>query len=256
MEKVLWFEGAGCEGTQRNDVPNCRIRTAFMNDEGRWVYLEIHEAAITPWQAKHHAGAAGWKAGEFYALVDSAHYITNDPNVDDCNENRLDADVHSRWHRWYHDGMKDGNIFETLKPYTMDGILRVVNEDCHASFDRIIVAPDILTGYRVFNDAGEYGTFTRFNYGDVFLYDEALHKAMQAKRDELKQYHKEVFGQRYDNTSYWNASGGSYTSNLMNVCIHVSREKREKVYPQRQFMIDVTTGRIVDENDAVEVFVS
>ena len=257
MEKVLWFEGAGCEGTQRNDVPNCRIRTAFMNDEGRWVYLEITEARINKEQAKSFAGAAGWKAGDSYCHIDSAHYITDDPSIDDCNESRLAADVHSAWHLWYWNGMTEGNIYETLKPYTMDGILRVVNEDCHASFDRIIVAPDILAGYRVFNDSGKVGTFSRYNYGDAFIYDEVLHKAMRAKRDELQRYHKEVFSQRYsDNTSYWNASDGSYTSNLMNVCINVGEQKRKAVYSQRQFMIDVTTGRIVDENDAVEVFVS
>ena len=240
MEKVLWFEGAGCEGTKRNDVPNCRIRTAFMNDEGRWVYLEITDAQINKEQAKWMAGKAGWKAGDHYCHVDSAHYITNDPEIDDCNESRLEADVHSGWHRWYWDGCKDGNIFETLKPYTMDGILRVVNEDCHASFDRIMVADDLLAGFRVFNHDGERGTYSAYNYGDVFLYDEELHRAMLAKREELREYHKQVFDLRYDNTSYWNDSDGSYTDNIMRVCVHVTKEKREKVYPQREFTIDVS----------------
>lgn len=236
MEKVLWFEGAGCENTWRNDVPNCRIRTAFMNDEGRWVYLELMAGGINREQARSYAGKAGWKAGDQYCHVDSAHYITDDPAIDDCNENRLEADVHSGWHRWYWGGCEGGNIYETLKPYTMDGILRVVNEDCHASFDRIMVA-DLLAGFRAFNDEGERGTYSAYNYGDVFLYDEELHKAMLAKRAELMEYHKKVFGMRYDNTSYWNDSDGSYTSDDMRVCVHVGEEKRKGVYPQREFVI-------------------
>lgn len=236
MEKVLWFEGAGCENTWRNDVPNCRIRTAFMNDEGRWVYLEINAAPIGKEMAKGLAGKAGWKAGDEYCHVDSAHYVTDDPSIDDCNVNRLEADVHEGWHRWYWGGCKDGNIYETLKPYTMDGILRVVNEDCHASFDRIMVG-DILSGFRVFNHDGKRNTYSGVNYGDVFLYDEDVHKAMLAKRAELMEYHKEVFGLRYDNTSYWNDSDGSYTSDDMRVCVNVGAEKRKAIYPEREFVI-------------------
>ena len=236
MEKVLWFEGAGCENTWRNDVPNCRIRTAFMNDESRWVYLEIIAGTISKEQAKSWAGKAGWKAGDQYCHVDSCHYITDDPKVDDCNVSRLEADVHSGWHKWYWGGCEDGNIFETLKPYTMEGILRVVNEDCHASFDRIMVG-DILAGFRAFNDDGERGTYSAYNYGDVFLYDEDLHKAMLAKRAEMMEYHKDVFGLRYDNTSYWNDSDGSYTSNAMRVCVNVGAKKRSEVYPMREFVV-------------------
>lgn len=241
MEKVLWFEGAGC--VKVNDVPNCRIRTAFVNDEGRWVYLEILSATISKEHAKSLAGEAGWKVGDEYAYVDAAFYITDDPSIDDCNENRLAADVHNRWHRWYWAGRKagefTGNIWETVRPYTMNGILRIVNEDCHASFDRIEVTTDILAGYYVFNESGEYDTYSRYNRGDLFRYDEAVHKEMQAKRAELKEYHERIFGMRYDNTSYWNASDGTHTSNLMKVCVNVGKEKREAVYPQREFVIEV-----------------
>lgn len=41
MSKILYFEGAGMEGTQKNDVENCRIRTAFTNDLGEKIYLEV-----------------------------------------------------------------------------------------------------------------------------------------------------------------------------------------------------------------------
>ena len=39
--KTLYFEGAGCIGTQVNDVENCRIRTAFRDNDGKEIYLEL-----------------------------------------------------------------------------------------------------------------------------------------------------------------------------------------------------------------------
>ena len=38
-EKVLFFEGAGT--VERGEVANCRIRTAFINDEGEKCYVEL-----------------------------------------------------------------------------------------------------------------------------------------------------------------------------------------------------------------------
>ena len=240
MEKVLWFEGAGCEGTQRNDVPNCRIRTVFVNNDERWVYLEIFEGHVSKESAKSYAGKAGWKAGDSYCIVDSAFYLTDDPEIDDANHSRISIDVHSGWHRWYWGGCKDGNVWDTVKPYTMDGILRIVNEDCHASFDRIEVSTDVLAGYYVFRDNNKHHTHEHYNRGDLFKYDKHTHDLMLAKRAELMEYHKRVFDERFDNTSYWNASDGSYTSQLMNVHVSVCKSKFERVYKQRDFVIDVT----------------
>ena len=47
MEKTLYFEGAGCSGTKRNDVENCRIRTAFHNDKGESIYLELTSCEVS-----------------------------------------------------------------------------------------------------------------------------------------------------------------------------------------------------------------
>ena len=38
---TLYFESAGMTGTQKNDVPNCRLRTRVKNDNGEVIYLEI-----------------------------------------------------------------------------------------------------------------------------------------------------------------------------------------------------------------------
>ncbi len=42
MSKTLYFEGAGWDGckAEYNGV-NCRIRTAFHNNDGRMIYLEL-----------------------------------------------------------------------------------------------------------------------------------------------------------------------------------------------------------------------
>jgi len=37
--KTLYFECAGC--VPCGEVENCRIRTAFHNDEGKAIYLEV-----------------------------------------------------------------------------------------------------------------------------------------------------------------------------------------------------------------------
>lgn len=40
--KTLYFEGAGWSDTDSStNVGNCRIRTAFTNDDGRQIYLEM-----------------------------------------------------------------------------------------------------------------------------------------------------------------------------------------------------------------------
>lgn len=230
MTKTLWLEGAGCEGTQKNDVPNCRLRTVFVNDEGKWVYLEVMSADITKWNSRT-PRKFGWKIGDHWCYVDSAFYVTDDPDVDDENDSRFDVDIHS--------GSNTDVDWGSVYPYTMDGILRLVNEGCNASFDEIRIADDSLVGYRAHRGTGNWRTRERFNRGDLFEYDERVHKAMLKKRAELKEYHKEVFGLRYDNTSYWNASDGTYTSPTMQVRLCVSDEKLKGVYESRKFAINV-----------------
>ena len=45
MSKTLFFEGAGC--VPCGEVANCRIRTAFTNNDGKKVYIEFISYTVT-----------------------------------------------------------------------------------------------------------------------------------------------------------------------------------------------------------------
>lgn len=126
-EKVLYFEGAGCEGNQVNDVENCRIRTAFMNDKGEKIFLEL---------STRYTNFKKEKEPE-YLSVSFCYYISDEPEVDDCNEGRFLP--------------KDLLTILSDKKYSKKNILEFVNQYCKCSFDRIEVLSD-LAGYRAFSD--------------------------------------------------------------------------------------------------------
>lgn len=200
MEKILYFEGAGC--VERNDVPNCRIRTAFTNDKGKKIYLELMglEKAIL----------------ETSGSCSFCFQITNDPAIDDCNTMRIRG------------------CSRTVEfPYTMKGILDFVNRHCDASFTKIIVL-DNLAGYRVHNDKGKYGTFSAYNYADEFEYDAAL---TQKRIDAVSKFSADFLKktkEKYDNTSYFVDSG-----NLI-VRLNISDRKLEKFgFSEREFILTV-----------------
>ena len=198
MSKTLFFEGAGC--VTCGEVANCRIRTAFTNNDDKKVYIEFTSHTVT---------------GENLGFCDSCHYITDDPSIDDCNESRLKCE-------------RSGAL-----PYTYEGILNFVNENCNASFDEIVVL-DNLAGYRVHNNSGKYNTSARYNFGDVFEYNEDLTKKRIKKVAELKEYFKTLFNQRYDNTSYY------IENNALTVCINVEESKRIAAgYKNRVFTVNV-----------------
>ena len=82
MKKTLYFEGAGC--VPCNDVENCRIRTAFTNIEGKKIYIEFLSGY------KHTRQKNGKIVSEpGYLFCDACFYITDDPEIDDCNKSRL-----------------------------------------------------------------------------------------------------------------------------------------------------------------------
>ena len=221
MARTLYFEGAGWEKAQYGDVPNCRIRTAFTNRFGKKIYLELTCGHMGKEQEKH-ARANGYKhESTDWMNIDFCFYITDDPDVDDCNESRLKYDRMLDW-SWQ-------------KPWTMESIKTFVNRNLCGGFDDVVVLND-LSGYHVHGDHGKY------NMGDEFEYDERLHMAMREKREELRKHFAEAFDQRFDNTSYWNASDGTYTSPIMEVRIHVSKEKLEAYDPEqpRRFTVDVS----------------
>ena len=213
MSKTLYFEGAGC--VPCGEVSNCRIRTAFTNDNGKKVYIEFTSYTVTKDDHKKYKRYLGHDIGENLGFCDYCHYITDDPNIDDCNESRLPC--------------------ERNKPfiYTYEGIKNFINENCNASFDKIVVL-DNLAGFRVHNGSGKHNTSERYNFGDTFVYDEELTKKRIEKVADLKKHFTKIFNQRYDNTSYY------IENNALTVCINVAESKRIAAgYTDRKFIVEV-----------------
>ena len=127
MKKVLLFEGAGC--VPRGDLENCRIRTAFTNDEGKQIYLEILGMETTK------SSAPKFQQFTNYGWVDHCSYITDD----DCSGIILPI-------------QRNGS-FE----YCRAKILRFVNTKLHCSFDDLAISDGCAPGaYRVFGNQNKY----------------------------------------------------------------------------------------------------
>ena len=222
MKKTLYFEGAGC--VPCNDVENCRIRTAFTNKDGKKIYIEFLSGYK---HTKVEYGKNGrklknpkWISEDGYLSCDFCHYITDDPEIDDCNQSRLDCERNQE--------------IEKVK-YTKENILAFVNQYCNADFDEIVVL-DNLAGYRVHRDSGKYNTPERYNFGDVFNYDADLTKRRRAKVEEMKKEFCTLFNQKCDNKSYWVDKDGNLT-----VRINTYEEALKKVNWTKggQFIVEV-----------------
>lgn len=165
LTKTLYFEGAGC--VPRGEVENCRIRTAFHNDKGDAIYLEIMGVEVTKHNTKRYPGV------DYVGFVDSCHYILGD---DDENN-----------HVIHHRNTK---TFE----YTKANILSFVNS-LGCSFSKVVILPD-LAGYRVFREDGGY------NFGDEFKFNAEL----TARAEKIKTYFYELEkseGKEFPNFSLW-----------------------------------------------------
>lgn len=219
-KKTLYFEGAGC--VPSNDVENCRIRTAFTNKEGKKIYIELLSGYK---HTKVEYGKNGrklkhpkWISEDGYLSCDFCHYITDDPEIDDCNKSRLTCERNTS--------------MEKVK-YTKENILAFVNENCNADFEEVVIL-DSLAGFRVHSDNGKYNTPERYNFGDCFEYDAELTEKRIAKVKEMKKYFAKLFDQEYDNTSYY------IENNQLVVCINVTEEKRVAAgYKERKFILEV-----------------
>lgn len=213
MKKVLYFEGAGC--VPAGEVANCRIRTAFTNNDGKKIYIEFISYTVANIDHKKWNRYLGYEVGTVLGFCDYCHYITDDPSGDDSNKSCLPCE-------------RNGQFI-----YTYEGIKNFINKNCNASFDEIVVL-DNLAGYRVFNDNGKKNTLEMYNYGDTFAYDAELTEKRIAKVAELSEHFKQAFNQEHDNTSYYIENGA------LTVCINVSDKDREKAgYTDRRFTVEV-----------------
>ena len=148
--KTLYFEGAGCEGTQLNDVENCRIRTAFTNNIGEKIYLELGGNEINKYNKKYDI-YKDFEIGTAIMHIDHCMFITEDPEVDNCNKSRISL-------------KEDNNPIL----YTKENILDIVNKKLNCNFDEVVILP-WLSGYNVHsgihtNTSKDYNYIEDFNY--------------------------------------------------------------------------------------------
>lgn len=209
-KKTLYFEGAGC--VPYNDVENCRIRTAFTNKEGKKIYIEM--------LCGHTYKKPSDKISSFNWLsCTDCYYITDNPEVDDCNFSRLPCER----------SLKPGEI-----EYTKENILAFVNENCNADFDEIIIL-DNLAGFRVHNSEGKYNTPEQYNYGDIFNYDADLTRRRREKVEEMKKEFCALFNQKYDNTSYYIENNNL----IARICVSDRVLKESGWTKDRKFIVEV-----------------
>ena len=136
--KVLFFEGAGCVELGGGRIS--RIRTAFTNDEGKKIYLEIMGIDVTEKSPQM------YKKFKTVGFIDFCHYA--DPIV-------LDG-----WKEYE-------NVKEVMRgtsiEYSKAEILKFVNENLNCSFDDIKIL-DTFDGYRVHKGNREYNFIEDYTY--------------------------------------------------------------------------------------------
>lgn len=162
--KVLFFEGAGC--VERGDVENCRIRTAFKNDEGVKIYLELLGTEVT------RNSPVRW------------HQYTNAGYVDYCYE-------------LYDDGYSDAIRFDIESKnfeYSKQGILDFVNQELGCSFTDICVT-DCFYGYHVHRPKGRYTLM------DDYAFDHEKAAAARKAYDKIDKEIREKLGEKYSKIS-------------------------------------------------------
>lgn len=168
MEKILYFCPEGMPDTKVNDVENCRISTAFKNDNGEKIFLEVSSGY-------HHtfSGKKLLKSEDGFLIVHpgECYYITDDPTIDDCNDSRF---LPSR------EAMPDYK-------YTKENILKFVNEYCNCSFTKIEILHE-FSGYYPLPSRRKY------NFSNDFINIPARNKAREKIFNEVaKEYFTSIY---------------------------------------------------------------
>ena len=126
-KKVLYFEGAGMyfdKYVKGSDVGNYRIRTAFRNNEGKNIYIELGGTDMNDKVTKRF----GW-----YSRIDHLFFIP---------ENKNDDKIYL-----------ENKVKYEKKGYSKEQITKFINETLNCDFDTIEVLPR-YEGYRVHRDKG------------------------------------------------------------------------------------------------------
>lgn len=222
--KTLYVEGAGWSKAIRgySDIPNCRIRTAFTNNDGKKIYFEVIADEVDKRRIKDKRNF-GYPLGTPLGFVDFAHYITDDQEIDDCNESKV-----------YFNGQIVERSHDSIFIFTYENLKKFINERFNCSFDEVVCLNE-LTGYCVHSGKARkgWGTSEMYNFGDEFPYDAEKTAKRLAKRDELKAYFEQFM--QYDNASYWVDDNGDLV-----VRINTYEELFKKMkFKERQFTVKI-----------------
>lgn len=167
MKKVLYFEGAGWSeaDTSKATIGNCRVRTAFQNNEGRKIYLEL--------------GACALRKGEinYKGMVDYCFYIDTE-SKDPCNECRI---------------INVENKMDFL--YSKEDITRMINKTLNCNFDTIEVLHD-LSGYRVHGENRSYNMIENYEHNPQLIEKRKTIKEYFSNIEKSE-------GKKYPNFSLW-----------------------------------------------------
>ena len=174
--KVLYFEGAGC--VPRGDVENCRIRTAFCNDKGDHIYLELSGMEVTknsPEIFKRFTNAA---------FIDHCHYITGGTDDENYNRHKCERKVN----------------FE----YCKQGILNFVNTHLNCSFESIVIT-DTFDGYHV------HGKNRSYNFMEEFAYNPERAEKSRKAFEKIDLEIREKLGEKYSKISLYSLGDSAIT---------------------------------------------
>lgn len=175
---ILYFEGAGWEDANisKKTIGNCRIRTAFKNNEGRRIYLEMsaYEKSNNDKKINRYSE---YQVGDVIGFVNYCFYIDTE-SKDPCNECVIRDIEH-----------------DTKIAYTKEAITKMINQELNCNFETIEVLPD-LAGYRVHGDNRTY------NMMEDYIHEPKLIE----KRKEIEEYFCNIEkseGKKYPNLSVW-----------------------------------------------------
>jgi hypothetical protein len=117
--KTLIFEGAGCTGTKKNDVDNCRIRTRLMNRDGRIIYLEL----------------GGTETGKYTPPV--LKQFTVSAHIDHCFYCDEKEDLQNNH------SAELARVEKLHYEYTQKNIVEMVNKELNCDFDNMTISGNV-----------------------------------------------------------------------------------------------------------------
>lgn len=165
MEKILYFNDLSFGGIlQNNDVEGCRIASAFRNDNGEKIYLQV-TTRYRYFDKKDPRNDYG------YLSIHCCHYITDDPTIDDPNESRF-LPVEEKL---------------PILRYTKNDILRFVNEYCNCSFTKIEIVPSWLEGY------DEYTPNKGYNLSNDYVKTDRVEALRKIYYEIAKKYFTNIY---------------------------------------------------------------